>query len=235
MASTTSLLSRLCLLFCSLLLSVAAAAADSSSSSSQVVVLTDSTFEHQTQASTGQTTGKWFVKFYAPWCGHCKRLAPVWDKLASVLATDHADEGIVVAKVDCTTNRKVCDRFDVSGYPTLKYIAGGKVYSFDKGARDLETLREFALGAYKEETDGDPVPPAPFWFYDEIVAPLLKDFDHIVQLRKNAAAVLILAGMGAGMVLGAIMGYLGGGSGAAAKTTTTKETKTEEVLEKKDN
>ena len=34
----------------------------------EVHVLTDSTFEHQTQASTGQTTGKWLVKFYAPWC-----------------------------------------------------------------------------------------------------------------------------------------------------------------------
>ena len=45
--------------------------------SAEVTVLDDKNFEHLTQAGTGATTGDWFIKFYAPWCGHCKRLAPV--------------------------------------------------------------------------------------------------------------------------------------------------------------
>lgn len=48
-----------------------------------VVVLDDENFESTTQAATGQTTGKWFVEFYAPWCGHCKSLAGPWAELAT--------------------------------------------------------------------------------------------------------------------------------------------------------
>lgn len=65
------------------------------------------------------------VKYYAPWCGHCKRLAPVYEELADILASDEdASEQFVIAEVDATLN----DIQDVSieGFPTIVLYPAGK-------------------------------------------------------------------------------------------------------------
>ncbi|CAL8331865.1 unnamed protein product [Merluccius merluccius] len=80
-----------------------------------------------------------FVEFYAPWCGHCKELAPIWDKLGEKYA-DRDD--IIIAKMDSTANE--VESVSVSGFPTLKYFpAGGKEEVLFSGTRDLDTLSKF--------------------------------------------------------------------------------------------
>ena len=52
-------------------------------------------------------------------CGHCQKLAPVWDELAK---TFEADAKVKIAKLDCTQAQSVCQANEVRGYPTLAYF-----------------------------------------------------------------------------------------------------------------
>lgn len=90
------------------------------------------------------------VEFYAPWCGHCKALAPKYEELASLYAASEFKDKVVIAKVDATAN-DVPD--EVQGFPTIKmYPAGGKkepvTYS---GSRTIEDIVKFVAesGKYK--------------------------------------------------------------------------------------
>merc|ERR1711937_297984 len=79
------------------------------------------------------------VKFYAPWCGHCKKLAPIWDKLGEEYA---AVEDLVIAKFDATTNE--ADGVEVQSYPTLTFYPkdnkAGVPYG---GGRELEDIKKW--------------------------------------------------------------------------------------------
>jgi thioredoxin domain-containing protein 5 len=82
--------------------------------------LTEQTFEKHV------SFGYHFVKFYAPWCGHCQKLAPTWDELANSLRNDDI---VSISKIDCTRHRSICGQFDIKGYPTLLWIEDGKKVS----------------------------------------------------------------------------------------------------------
>ncbi|KAM5131440.1 protein disulfide-isomerase A2 [Callospermophilus lateralis] len=87
-----------------------------------------------------------FVKFYAPWCSHCKEMAPAWEALAEKYR-DHED--IIIAELDATANE--LEAFTVSGFPRLLYFPAGRDRKLPtlpqmmeyKGSRDLESFSKF--------------------------------------------------------------------------------------------
>ncbi|KZF26579.1 disulfide-isomerase tigA [Xylona heveae TC161] len=82
------------------------------------------------------------VEFFAPWCGHCKNLAPTYEKLAE--AFTFAEDKVTIAKVDADAHRSLGQRFGVQGFPTLKWFDGksDKPIEYNSG-RDFESLEQF--------------------------------------------------------------------------------------------
>lgn len=84
------------------------------------------------------------VEFYAPWCGHCKNLAPEYEKAASVLSSH--DPPITLAKVDANeeSNRELASQFEIRGFPTIKILRNGGKSSQDyKGPRDADGIVDY--------------------------------------------------------------------------------------------
>ncbi|XP_053606677.1 protein disulfide-isomerase TMX3 [Plodia interpunctella] len=84
--------------------------------------------------------GMWFVKFYAPWCAHCRRLEPVWAHVAQTLYSSP----IKVAKVDCTRFSAVATHFKIRAYPTILFIKGSFRHEYN-GDRLKEEMVNYAL------------------------------------------------------------------------------------------
>lgn len=91
------------------------------------------------------------VEFYAPWCGHCKQLAPIWDELGEKFKDR---EDIVVAKMDATAN-ELAD-IKIQSFPTLKFFPKGSSEVVDySGERTLEAFTKFLESGGKDAGDDE--------------------------------------------------------------------------------
>jgi protein disulfide-isomerase A1 len=101
----------------------------------EVLVLNDDNFE-QTIGGTNPV----FVKFYAPWCGHCKALAPEYIKLAETVKQENLP--FVIAEIDATTSPNMARKYGISGYPTIKFFLNGLAIDYNK-ERKIDAMIEF--------------------------------------------------------------------------------------------
>ncbi len=98
-----------------------------------VIVLTDSTFLKALDEYENL-----MVLFYAPWCGHCKKFHPEYEKAASSLQK----ENIYLAKVDAESNKKLSEQYQIESYPTIKVFIKKREYTYD-GERNEESVIDF--------------------------------------------------------------------------------------------
>lgn len=105
---------------------------------SLVVTLTSATFDEH----VNEESKPWLLKFYAPWCGHCKAMAPAWNKIGDEF---EGSSSVVIGDVDCTVETDLCSEYGVSGYPTIKVFNADNDYKGSpyEGGRDEDAIREY--------------------------------------------------------------------------------------------
>jgi protein disulfide-isomerase A6 len=105
---------------------------------SKVVTLDSSNFEQLVL----QSNDLWLVEFFAPWCGHCKSLAPEWESAARAL-----DGKVKLGAIDATVESSLGSRYGIRGYPTIKvFRPGSKNAPVDyEGGRTASSIEQYAL------------------------------------------------------------------------------------------
>ncbi|KAM6504532.1 protein disulfide isomerase [Amanita muscaria] len=128
------------------------------------------------------------VEFYAPWCGHCKTLAPIYEQLADAFA--HANDKVIIAKVDADGDGKpLGKKYGVSGFPTLKWFGadGGRDPEPYESGRELDNLVSFVTEKTGIKSNIKPPPPPETLELD------YKDFDRVVLDETNNVIVTFTA------------------------------------------
>jgi protein disulfide-isomerase A1 len=133
-----------CLLFTVLFTSTLASEVEE-----HVLVLNDANFDEELK-----NHNYLMIEFYAPWCGHCQHLAPEYSKAAEILAKENPP--LYLAKVDATQNNDLSARFQLQGYPTLKWYSKGEFSEYPGGrtADDIVNWIKKKTGPVTKELNG---------------------------------------------------------------------------------
>ncbi|KAK1170253.1 protein disulfide-isomerase A6-like [Acipenser oxyrinchus oxyrinchus] len=110
-----------------------------------VVDLTDDDFDKKVLNSDDI----WLVEFYAPWCGHCKNLEPVWAAAASEVK-EQTKGKVKLGAVDATVHQMIASRYGIQGFPTIKVFRKGEQPEDYEGGRSKADIVARALDLYSD-------------------------------------------------------------------------------------
>ena len=194
----------------------------------EVVTLTDQTFEHQTQASTGMTTGSWLVLFGVPNCSSCESLKPVLEDLGR--DEEVFENGVVLGSVDCTESQDVCLRFSTTKLPVLLFLHKKHLYKYPRDEEfgsppTLEDLKSFVL-APGQTSKGESIPDPPS-VLDSFLKPILLVAENNPLAGYAILGMAVMMGFTILMLVGALI------MGRGSSGTTDKKGKTKTKSSKK--
>ena len=149
-----------------------------------------------------------FIKFYAPWCSHCQKLAPDWEKLEA----EHATSSVLIGTVDCTDGpgaidagggrNPLCDDYQVTGLPKLMYFQSPSSKGFQyEGHKSAPDLLAFAaeLGSSCSPSARETCTESQLAMFDEYsalsVAELAEKASHILDKGENAKFLVAMLEM----------------------------------------
>ena len=98
--------------------------------------------------------GVWLIKWYAPWCAHCKKMTPIIEEVAEYY--HRRDDKVKIGRVDATAHPGLATPFSIKGYPTLSLLRDGQLLAVYNGPRTFE-----AITAFVDETANAPPGSAP--------------------------------------------------------------------------
>ncbi|XP_053206359.1 protein disulfide-isomerase A6 homolog [Panonychus citri] len=119
----------------------------SSGGKNNVIEVTDSNFKE----TVLQSKEPFLLEFFAPWCGHCKNLEPIWKQVADELAEDEAP--VKIGALDATVHTISANEYGIKGFPTIKLFIDGQVEDYEGGRSRTDILD------YIKSKIADRVPP----------------------------------------------------------------------------
>jgi len=101
--------------------------------------------------------GVWLLMWYAPWCGHCKKMQPIFEEVAEYY--HRRDDQVRVGRIDGTAHTGLASNAGVKGYPTLLLLRDGETIDEYKGPRTFEAITAFVDGTSNEPPSSTPQAP----------------------------------------------------------------------------